>query len=140
MQSDQQIAEKLSIRVLAFSLPYITVTLAEEDQLSGPGAFLFGLTTYFVFGHRSISPRPSLFLTHSHPPPTSTMKYFTLTIASAALSAALPTSNILQARAPPGVPTTAQAQSQLAGLTVAPQGSQTGYSRDLFPHWITQSG
>ncbi|KAH7115243.1 secreted protein-like protein [Dendryphion nanum] len=68
------------------------------------------------------------------------MKYFVLTIASAALSAALPAPNTLQARAPPGIPTTAQAQSQLAGLTVAAQGPQTGYSRDLFPHWITQSG
>lgn len=43
-------------------------------------------------------------------------------------------------RAPPGVPTTAAAKTQLAGLTVAAQGPQTGYSRDLFPHWITQSG
>lgn len=44
------------------------------------------------------------------------------------------------APAPPNIPTTAQARTQLAGLTVAPQGPQTGYSRDLFPHWITISG
>lgn len=46
----------------------------------------------------------------------------------------------LNARAPPGIPTAATASTQLAGLTVAAEGSQTGYSRDLFPHWITQSG
>ncbi|EON63769.1 hypothetical protein W97_02997 [Coniosporium apollinis CBS 100218] len=42
--------------------------------------------------------------------------------------------------APPNIPTTSAAQTQLSGLRVAPQGSQTGYSRDLFPHWTTQSG
>ncbi|KAF2195008.1 secreted protein [Zopfia rhizophila CBS 207.26] len=41
---------------------------------------------------------------------------------------------------PPGVPSTATAKGQLAALTVAAQGPQDGYSRDLFPHWITQSG
>jgi hypothetical protein len=41
---------------------------------------------------------------------------------------------------PPGVPSGATAKSLLAGLTVAAQGSQDGYSRELFPHWITQSG
>jgi hypothetical protein len=46
----------------------------------------------------------------------------------------------LERRAPPGVPATAAAKTLLAGLTVAAQGPQTGYSRDLFPHWITQSG
>lgn len=60
--------------------------------------------------------------------------------ASLALTSAAPTSSPLVARAPPNVPSKAEATSQLAGLTVAPQGPQTGYSRDLFPHWITQSG
>ena len=46
----------------------------------------------------------------------------------------------LIARAPPNIPTSSEAQTQLAGLTVAAQGSQTGYSRDLFPHWNTISG
>ncbi|KAL8753272.1 MAG: hypothetical protein Q9199_005161 [Rusavskia elegans] len=46
----------------------------------------------------------------------------------------------LIARAPPNIPTTYDAQTQLGGLTVAAQGSQTGYSRDLFPHWTTVSG
>ncbi|MGW3812137.1 hypothetical protein ACWD50_37010, partial [Micromonospora sp. NPDC005113] len=41
---------------------------------------------------------------------------------------------------PPGIPSKATAQSQLNALTVAAQGSTSGYSRDLFPHWITISG
>ena len=40
----------------------------------------------------------------------------------------------------PGIPSSSTAASLLAGLRVAPQGSQDGYSRDKFPHWITQSG
>lgn len=44
------------------------------------------------------------------------------------------------APSPPNIPSAATAQSQLAALQVAPQGPQTGYSRSLFPHWITQSG
>jgi hypothetical protein len=39
---------------------------------------------------------------------------------------------------PPGIPGGATAKSDLAQLTVAPDGSQTGYSRDKFPHWIDQ--
>ncbi|EKD20479.1 uncharacterized protein L3040_004234 [Drepanopeziza brunnea f. sp. 'multigermtubi'] len=46
----------------------------------------------------------------------------------------------IEVRAPPGIPTTATARTLLAGLTVAAQGPQTGYSRDLFPSWITISG
>ncbi|GAA3372572.1 HNH endonuclease family protein [Streptomyces antimycoticus] len=34
----------------------------------------------------------------------------------------------------------ATARSYLASLTVATEHSRTGYSRDLFPHWITISG
>ncbi|ANZ37288.1 hypothetical protein BBK82_15695 [Lentzea guizhouensis] len=41
---------------------------------------------------------------------------------------------------PPNIPTAATAKSELAGLTVRADGSMTGYSRDKFPHWITQSG
>ncbi|MEV6239968.1 HNH endonuclease family protein [Lentzea sp. NPDC051838] len=41
---------------------------------------------------------------------------------------------------PPNIPSAATAKSELATLTVAGEGSSTGYSRDLFPHWITQSG
>ncbi|MFG3558333.1 HNH endonuclease family protein [Micromonospora sp. NPDC047557] len=41
---------------------------------------------------------------------------------------------------PSGIPSKATAQSQLDALTVASQGSTSGYSRELFPHWITISG
>ncbi|MGC4797159.1 HNH endonuclease family protein [Micromonospora saelicesensis] len=41
---------------------------------------------------------------------------------------------------PPGIPSKATAQSQLNALSVVAQGSTSGYSRDLFPHWITISG
>jgi Protein of unknown function (DUF1524) len=40
---------------------------------------------------------------------------------------------------PPGIPSLSTAQSALNSLTVAAEGSMTGYSRDLFPHWITVS-
>jgi hypothetical protein len=61
-----------------------------------------------------------------------------LTLASALCISAAPAP--LVARAPPNVPSASEARTQLAGLTVAAQGPQDGYSRDLFPHWITQSG
>lgn len=41
---------------------------------------------------------------------------------------------------PPGIPSTATARSELASLRVAADGSMSGYSRDLFPHWSTVSG
>ncbi|XVU30014.1 HNH endonuclease family protein [Actinoplanes sp. CA-054009] len=44
------------------------------------------------------------------------------------------------AATPPNIPSATTAQSQLNALTVATQGSTSGYSRDLFPHWITVSG
>lgn len=39
---------------------------------------------------------------------------------------------------PPGTPSKSTAQSQLNALTVQTEGSMTGYSRDKFPHWISQ--
>ncbi|MEC3977093.1 HNH endonuclease family protein [Amycolatopsis sp. H20-H5] len=39
---------------------------------------------------------------------------------------------------PPGIPSGATAKSELTTLTVKADGSQTGYSRDKFPHWIDQ--
>jgi hypothetical protein len=44
------------------------------------------------------------------------------------------------AATPPGIPSTATAKAELAELTVRADGSTAGYSRDLFPHWIAQSG
>jgi hypothetical protein len=42
------------------------------------------------------------------------------------------------AATPPGIPSGSTAKTDLAALTVAPNGSMAGYSRDLFPHWIQQ--
>jgi len=36
---------------------------------------------------------------------------------------------------PPNIPSKSTAQSELNTLVVASEGSMTGYSRDLFPHW-----
>jgi hypothetical protein len=44
------------------------------------------------------------------------------------------------AATPPNIPSKATAQSELNALTVAAEGSTSGYSRTLFPHWITISG
>lgn len=41
---------------------------------------------------------------------------------------------------PPGTPSKSTVQSELNSLTVQSQGSMTGYSRDKFPHWISQGG
>jgi hypothetical protein len=41
---------------------------------------------------------------------------------------------------PPGIPSRATAQSELDAFAVMTEGSMTGYSRELFPHWITVSG
>jgi len=38
---------------------------------------------------------------------------------------------------PPNIPSKATAQAELNAITVATEGSMTGYSRDLFAHWIT---
>lgn len=59
-------------------------------------------------------------------------------IATLALPAALP--NPAPLPTPPNIPSYSTASNQLALLVVAPQGSQAGYSRDLFPHWSSQTG
>ena len=41
---------------------------------------------------------------------------------------------------PPTPPSASTAATQLASLTVKAEGSTSGYSRDLFPHWHTVSG
>ncbi|WP_242614280.1 GmrSD restriction endonuclease domain-containing protein [Actinomadura roseirufa] len=60
-------------------------------------------------------------------------------LAAAVLSATALLAPAAQA-APPTPPDASVAAQHLAALTVAPEGSLTGYSRDKFPHWITQSG
>ncbi|WP_246150800.1 HNH endonuclease family protein [Streptomyces qinzhouensis] len=42
--------------------------------------------------------------------------------------------------APPTPVSAATARAYLTQLAERPEGSGSGYSRDLFPHWITQSG
>ncbi|MFG3345120.1 HNH endonuclease family protein [Streptomyces sp. NPDC048018] len=66
-------------------------------------------------------------------------------IAVLAASAALTVTGLLATApaaqaAPPTPVSAATARTYLAALTVKAEGSTTGYSRDLFPHWITQSG
>ena len=39
---------------------------------------------------------------------------------------------------PPNIPSKANALTKLNALTVKNEGSMTGYSRDLFPHWSSQ--
>ncbi|MEV3934572.1 proprotein convertase P-domain-containing protein [Glycomyces sp. NPDC049804] len=41
---------------------------------------------------------------------------------------------------PPGIPSTATAQSELNALTVAAESHGSTYDRDLFPHWKSVSG
>jgi hypothetical protein len=54
--------------------------------------------------------------------------------------AAVPTTSVVSAAeaTPPGIPSSTTAKSELATLTVAADRSLTGYSRDLFPHCISQ--
>ncbi|MEU1122186.1 HNH endonuclease family protein [Streptomyces sp. NPDC005899] len=61
--------------------------------------------------------------------------------ASAALAATtgLLTAPTAQAAMPTPV-SAATARTYLSALTVSTEGSSSGYSRDKFPHWITQSG
>ncbi|MFC8227100.1 HNH endonuclease family protein [Streptomyces sp. NPDC057287] len=61
--------------------------------------------------------------------------------ASAALAATtgLLTAPTAQAAMPTPV-SASTARSYLTALTVSTEGSSSGYSRDKFPHWITQSG
>lgn len=66
-----------------------------------------------------------------------------VTLLIATLAAALSTAGLSSGSAqatPPGIPSKATAQSKLDALVVAAQGSMSGYSRELFPHWITISG
>ncbi|KAF2426306.1 secreted protein [Tothia fuscella] len=53
-----------------------------------------------------------------------------------ALTAAIP----VPEPTPPNIPSSSSASTLLTNLIVAPQGPQDGYSRDLFPHWVTIQG
>ncbi|MFE4366849.1 HNH endonuclease family protein [Streptomyces sp. NPDC056835] len=59
--------------------------------------------------------------------------------AAIATATTLLTAPTAQAAMPTPV-SAATARSYLSQLTVQAEGSSSGYSRDLFPHWITQSG
>src|SRR5207248_840339 len=59
----------------------------------------------------------------------------TVLVTTAVLSAAVVT---IAEATPPGIPTASTAKTELTSLTVKADGSQSGYSRDLFPHWIDQ--
>ncbi|WP_329520322.1 HNH endonuclease family protein [Spirillospora sp. NBC_01491] len=64
-------------------------------------------------------------------------------IATALTAAALSSTALLAPPAladPPAPPSASVAAQHLAGLTVAAEGSMTGYTREKFPHWITISG
>lgn len=61
--------------------------------------------------------------------------------ASAALAATTGLLSAPAAQAAMPTPVTAStARTYLSQLTVRAEGSSTGYSREMFPHWITQSG
>ncbi|MFH9762768.1 HNH endonuclease family protein [Streptomyces anulatus] len=59
--------------------------------------------------------------------------------AALAVTSALFTAPSAQAAMPTPV-SAATARTYLGQLTVGAEGSSSGYSRDKFPHWITQSG
>ncbi|MGY0023687.1 HNH endonuclease family protein [Streptomyces sp. cg35] len=68
-----------------------------------------------------------------------------LTVTAAAATATLTAALTLltgptASAAPPTPVTAATARTYLSELTVKTEGSSDGYSRDKFPHWITQSG
>ena len=66
----------------------------------------------------------------------SDMTVLSLLLLLSSLASAVP----LPSPTSPNIPSESSARSALSALAVAPQGPQTGYSRDLFPHWITISG
>ncbi|WP_327189128.1 HNH endonuclease family protein [Streptomyces xinghaiensis] len=80
--------------------------------------------------------------THSAPTPRSTV-YARRAGLAAGLTALVGTvllSGPSAQAAPPTPPSASTARSYLSQLTVRAEGSSSGYSRDLFPHWSTQSG
>jgi hypothetical protein len=61
-------------------------------------------------------------------------------VLAAGVTFALTTASTAAEATPPGIPSASQASSELGQLTVAADGSMTGYSRDEFPHWHTVEG
>jgi uncharacterized protein DUF1524 len=62
-----------------------------------------------------------------------------LTLVVLAIAVILLGNSVAAFAAPPTPPGVSTARSQLAALTVSTGDSMTGYSRDKFPHWITES-
>ena len=58
---------------------------------------------------------------------------------SPSVSASAPATGPITAAGAPSPPSAGRALSMLDGLTVAPPGSMTGYSRDKFPHWASEA-
>jgi hypothetical protein len=61
-------------------------------------------------------------------------------VLAAGVTFALTTASTSAEATPPGIPSASEASSELGQLTVAVDGSMTGYSRDEFPHWHTVEG
>ncbi|MGW6458746.1 HNH endonuclease family protein [Streptomyces sp. NPDC055078] len=78
---------------------------------------------------------------HVHRTAASRLRRTAVLAATAALTVTglLATAPAAQA-APPTPVSAATARTYLGQLTVQAEGSSSGYSRDLFPHWSTQSG
>ncbi|MEU4295019.1 HNH endonuclease family protein [Kribbella sp. NPDC026596] len=72
--------------------------------------------------------------------PASPPRSITAAITTLAATAALTLSAGPALAYPPTPPSASTAATELASLTVKAEGSTSGYSRDLFPHWINQSG
>ncbi|WP_205856698.1 HNH endonuclease family protein [Phytoactinopolyspora endophytica] len=66
--------------------------------------------------------------------------WFALVVAALVIGAITLASDPQATATAPRIPTKATAQAELNALTVAPEGSTSGYSRDKFPHWDTVSG
>lgn len=64
----------------------------------------------------------------------------TVSVVIGCVAAGLGVTSSVAGATPPAIPSVATAKSELAGLSVATEGSMSGYSREQFPHWITQSG
>ncbi|MCT4777152.1 MULTISPECIES: HNH endonuclease family protein [Exiguobacterium] len=59
---------------------------------------------------------------------------FTIILVATSLHFTTPTASAL----PPNIPSKSSALTKLNALTVKTEGTMTGYSRDLFPHWSGQ--